>query len=67
MENIRNRYEIELRIREVETKLKMIDKVIAKEMERSFFVRRPNLCQLLDVEKRIYTSLYRELKWMLHE
>jgi hypothetical protein len=67
MNKIRNRGEIEIRIKEIEKKLEIIDQAIEKEMKRSFFARRPNLCQLLDIEKRIYSSLYVELKWILHE
>lgn len=59
--------EIRSRIDEVEQKLHMINSAIGNELKRPFFDRRLDLCQFLDLEKRIYSAILRELKWTLNE
>ncbi|MDO6434605.1 hypothetical protein Q4E93_28600 [Flavitalea sp. BT771] len=56
--------QIRIRMMEVKSKLKQIDDAIARELERPFFARRPNLCQFLDLQRKIHASLYKELKWL---
>ena len=64
---MKSKEEIEIRIREVEQRIRKIDDAISKELQRPFFFRRPNLCQLLDLQKKIQAAIWNELKWMLYE
>jgi len=63
----RSKQQIQGRLLEVEKRLSQIEQALSRERERPFFFRRPNLCLLLNVEKRIQTALYQELKWVLYE
>lgn len=64
---VRDSKEIRVRIAEVETQLSIIDSAIEKELLLPFFSRRNNLCTFLDLEKKIFTALLKELKWVLYE
>ena len=50
---MKNKEQIEKRMLEVEERLAIINSAITKELYRPFYTRRPNLCQLLDLEKKI--------------
>jgi len=67
MKQIRAIAEIESRIRQVEEKLEIINDGISKQLALSFYERSQGLCLFLSTEKKIYTALLNELKWMLNE
>jgi len=51
----------------VEKKIEIIDAAISKELTKSFFMRSKSVCRFLYIEKKIYTRLHKELKWILNE
>ncbi|HEY8898249.1 MAG TPA: hypothetical protein VIM79_25655 [Niastella sp.] len=55
------------KIAHVEDRLKLIYAAIEKEKERPFFERRKDLCRFLDIEKRIYNAILKELNWIVNE
>jgi hypothetical protein len=59
--------EINVRIRQVEERLRLIDRAISREIARPFFERSREICQFLDMEKKIYSSMLKELNWVLYE
>ena len=63
----RSRQEMKNRLAEIDARLILIKKAIADELERPFFQRRQDVCLFLDVERKIYTALHEQLKWILNE
>ena len=59
--------EIRQKIEQVENRLQRISAAIEKEKSLPFFQRRFNICRFLDIEKRIYSSVLKELKWVINE
>jgi 5-bromo-4-chloroindolyl phosphate hydrolysis protein len=59
--------EIKQKIEEVEKRLQRIFNAIEKEKSLPFFQRRFNICRFLDIEKRIYSAVLKELKWVINE
>ena len=51
----------------IEKKLTVINDAILKEIDKPFFSRSKSICRFLYIEKKIYTRLYKELKWVLNE
>ena len=59
--------EIRQKIEQVEKRLQQIFAAIEKEKSLPFFERRFNICRFLDIEKRIYSTVLKELKWVINE
>lgn len=64
---IRTVHEIKRRMLEVEDHLAMINGKIMQEMEKGFFDRNLQVCLFLDYERKIYSAILNELKWILNE
>jgi hypothetical protein len=64
---MRTSTEIEDRINHIEQRLEIIKTAVAKELQLPFFDRRPKVCTFLDIERKIYTALLNEIKWLLNE
>jgi hypothetical protein len=67
MREIKSFEEIQLRIREVEQQLQLIDNKIKEQLSITFFDRSWDTCRFLDLEKRIHKAKLEELKWMIYE
>jgi hypothetical protein len=64
---IRNEIEIKEKIKMVEEKLASIEASTSKELAKGFFRRDYYIFQFLNIERKIYTRLLKELKWILNE
>lgn len=67
MQSIKNRNDIEAKIAEIEERLERIEHSISEELKRPFFQRRAELCLFLDIERKVYTAMSQQLKWVLYE
>jgi len=59
--------EVTIRIGEIESRLQVIDKAMATQLEMPFFKRKKSLFHFLDLEKKTYSRLLKELKWIIYE
>jgi len=64
---VKSTQEIENRIKEIEERLVSIDHANTKQLETPFFERDYFVCQFLNLERRSYSLLLKELKWILDE
>lgn len=67
MRVIRSAEEIAARLAEVEGRLSMIDKSMAKELGKPFFKRTPKVCLFLSMEKKTWSEVRDHLKWLIDE
>lgn len=57
--------EIIYRIHEMEERLVFIEETLSSEQKKPFFERRRGLCRFLDMERKMYASMVKELKWVI--
>jgi hypothetical protein len=62
---VREPGEILARIGEVEQHLKIVEDNIREEMAKPYFHRRKYFCNFLNLEKKWYSEILKELKWVL--
>jgi hypothetical protein len=58
--------EINAKIQAVESKLNTIEKAMNEELKRPFFHRRQRVFHFLNLEKKAYSAVLTELKWVLN-
>ena len=57
--------EIISRIHELEAHLVFIEEAMSREQNKPFFERRKGLYLFLDMERKMYASMLKELKWVI--
>lgn len=62
---MKNKDEIVLKIQETEKRLNIIEDNIKKQLAKKFFERDQDICLFMGVEKRVYSMLLQELKWVI--
>jgi hypothetical protein len=67
MKVIRTTEEIATRLAEVEGRLSMINKSMEKELAKPFFKRTPKVCLFLSMEKKTWSEVRDQLKWLIDE
>jgi hypothetical protein len=63
--HVKQTHEINARISEINKKLDVITAAIDREMSKPFFERDVNTALFLDIEKKIYLGMLRELEWVI--
>jgi cellobiose-specific phosphotransferase system component IIA len=67
MSNIKSCDEVKAKLFEVEDKLKYIHSLKQKILQQPYAERSIEMSQFLDLEDRIYSAVFKELKWVLNE
>jgi hypothetical protein len=67
MDNLKSVAEIQDKIAYYQKRLDKIEEGIQAQLDLSFFQRNERVCKFLDIEKRAYSLLVQELKWVIDE
>ena len=67
MNNIKSSEEVKAKLIEVEDKLRHIHSLKQEILQQPYAERSIEMAQFLDVEDRIYSTVFKELKWVLNE